>query len=126
MIGNKMSVELRKELSKDYAELTKDELELRKEQWMQSLEDSEYILTILEEDLKAMTELFDIKFTEQGFKRCEPMFEYEKNPRFWDLQREIGVRAAKMEIKKKETEIHDEKQFVDIYKQLLIKTDALL
>lgn len=114
------------ELSKDYSKLSKEELELKKEQFQDNLENSEYVLEVLKQDLEALKELKEIKFADGVFVRSTPMFKYEENPRFWEIQKGIAIRAADMEIKKKEDDVQNEEALLKVFKQLIAKADALL
>jgi len=126
VFGQRMKGKIKEELSRDYASLSKEELLDKKEEVTIELESSEYILETLERDLATLKELKAIMLTPETFKKITPEFEYEKNPKYWELQLSLRIGKTDMDIKRQEDDILQEKHFIDIYKQLLAKIDVLL
>jgi hypothetical protein len=126
VFGQRMKGKIKEELSRDYASLSKEELLDKKEEVTIELESSEYILETLERDLATLKELKAIMLTPETFKKIAPEFEYEKNPKYWELQLSLRIGKTDMDIKRQEDDILQEKHFIDIYKQLLAKIDVLL
>jgi len=126
VFGQRMKGKIKEELSKDYTALSKEALLDKQEEIKMEIESSEMILETLTKDLDILKQLKDVMLTEEAFKKVEPEYEYEKNPIYWKLQLELRTHKTDMDIKRQEDDITQEKDFLDIYKQLLKKIELLL
>jgi len=126
VFGQRMKGKIKEELSKDYTTLSKEALLDKQEEIKMEIESSEMILETLTKDLDILKQLKDVMLTEEAFKKVEPEYEYEKNPIYWKLQLELRIHKTDMDIKRQEDDIIQEKDFLDIYKQLLKKIELLL
>ena len=125
-MGVRMKEQVRQVLSKDFATVSKEELQLLREEYTMVKESMEESLVYMRADFDDLVKLHEVVLKEGNFKKVLIEWEYEKDPVYQEIKYRLQARRAEQDINQKSMEIRNEEDILEIVNQLLMKIDLYL
>lgn len=125
-MGVRMKEQVRQVLSKDFATVSKEELQLLREEYTMVKESMEESLVYMRADFDDLVKLHEVVLKEGNFKKVLIEWEYEKDPVYQEIKYRLQARRAEQDINQKSVEIRNEEDILEIVNQLLMKIDLYL